>query len=891
MTQYTYMFSEVKENQKDMLGDKGSNLAVMDSLDIPVPPGFTIICQACQQFYKDPKFIDSIWDEIDRRISELEDLTSKKYGSEENPLLLSVRSGAPVSMPGMMDTILNVGINEEILKGLIEQSEDERFALDTYRRFIQMYSDVVIGIDSSEFEKIIQDVKSKISGDVSDADLAVEDLEEIINQYKQLFFDLTGENFPDDPRVQLYEAITAVFNSFQRQRAVYYRKINNIPDSIGTAVTIQQMVFGNYNERSMTGVAFTRDPSTGACKYMGEYLTLAQGEDVLAGIRTPERLSHMKEQFPEIYDELKQYFKKLEIHFKDLQQIEFTVEEGRVYLLQTRRGERTAAAQVKIAIDMMHEGILAEREAILRVDPQKLTQLLFKRIDESRDYDLISIGIDASPGAVTGEIVFDAEKAEHWANKGKRVILVRPETKPDDIHGLIAAEGILTAHGGKTSHAAVVARAMGKPAVCGATKLHIDAGKNYCHYGLRKLKEGDIITIDGTSGLVVNGAANLIDPELPEEFHELLEISDKIRSLDVRGNADTQQMAKDALKFGAQGIGLCRTEIMFIKPIIQEVLMAISTEERKKVLEKIKPLQKEHIKQILEIMEGKPVTIRLLDPPLHEFLPDMQELQRKLYELKTENTGERNGDGNYEDTKNLITLVESLSEANPMLGLRGCRLGILWPEINHTTCTAIFEAACELKVNGIEIKPEIMIPFVGFIDELKIIREDIEKIAARVCKDFKVELDYKIGTMIEVPRSALIAEEIAEISDFLSFGTNDLTQMTLAFSRDDAEGKFLPQYMEKRIVSDNPFEVIDKSGVGKLIEIAIENGKKASSHIETGVCGEHGGNPKSIEYCHSIGIDYVSCSPFQIPIARLAAAQAELKSNHQEPSHNFRHHE
>jgi pyruvate,orthophosphate dikinase len=878
---YVYMFSEGKKELKNTLGGKGANLAEMTNLEFPIPQGFTITCQACLEFFKNPKFLEDITPKVESSLKNLEKLTGKKFGSVNDPLLVSVRSGAPMSMPGMMDTVLNLGLTEENLIGLAKKTENERFALDAYRRFIQMFGDVVMGIDHDDFEHILQEVKSKIGLDAKDTDLKIEDLKEIIKQYKELYKSKIGEEFPDDPKEQLYKAIRAVFDSWNSPRAVYYRKFNRIPN-FGTAVNIQQMVFGNMGDSSLTGVAFTRDPATGERQKMGEYLTNAQGEDVVAGIRTPKKLNDMKEEFPKVYAELTDLMDKLESHYKDMQDIEFTVQEGNLFLLQTRTGKRTALAEVKIAVDMMHEGVISEEETILRVDADKLTSLLFKRIDEKAVYELLTTGINASPGAVSGQVVFEPEDAEAWKNQGKKVILVRPETKPDDIHGLMASEGVLTVHGGKTSHAAVVARGMGKPAVCGANEIFIDVKKKIFRVKEQEFKEGDVITIDGSSGQVVKGEAPLLEPEISGEFDELLSMADKIRKLGVYANSETIPDTKNAVKFGAEGIGLARTEHMFMAPerlpVVQEMIMSKSTDERKKALKKIKPMQKEDFKGIFRLMAGKPVIIRLLDPPLHEFLPDFTTVTTEVALLRYRLNAGENVKVELKEKEKMLELVSGLHEANPMLGLRGCRLGLTWPEINDMQVEAIFEAAVELKKEGIEVYPEVMIPLIGFISELKPVKEELKKIADKIIKNSGVDLQYMFGTMIEIPRAALTADEIATEAEFFSFGTNDLTQMTLGFSRDDAEGKFIPLYLEKGILTKNPFAAIDQTGVGKLMKMAVKDGRDTRPDLEIGICGEHGGEPSSVEFCHKIGLNYVSCSPFRIPVARLAAAQAQIKN-------------
>ncbi len=878
---YVYNFSEGSKELKNTLGGKGANLAEMTKLGFPIPQGFTITCQACLEYFNNPTFLEEITPKIETVLKNLEKLSGKSFGSKTDPLLVSVRSGAPMSMPGMMDTVLNLGLTEENLIGLAKKTGNERFALDAYRRFIQMFGDVVMGIDHDDFEHILVGVKDKVGKDTQDTDLTIDHLKELIKQYKMLYKEKIGEDFPDDPKEQLYKTIKAVFDSWDSPRAVYYRKFNRIPN-FGTAVNVQQMVFGNMGDSSLTGVAFTRDPATGEKVKFGEYLTNAQGEDVVAGIRTPKKFNDMEQEFPKVHAELSGLMDKLEDHYKDMQDIEFTVQEGKLYLLQTRTGKRTALAMVKIAIDMMHEGYISEEEAILRVDADKLTSLLFKSIDNKADYELLTTGINASPGAVSGQVVFEPEDAESWTHAGKKVILVRPETKPDDIHGLMAAEGVLTVHGGKTSHAAVVARGMGKPAVCGASEIFIDVKKKFFRVKGQEFKEGDIITIDGSSGQVVKGEAPLLEPEISGEFDELLAMADKIRKLGVYANSETIPDTKNAVKFGAEGIGLARTEHMFMAPerlpVVREMIMSKSTDERKKALKKIKPMQKEDFKGIFRLMAGKPVIIRLLDPPLHEFLPDFTTVTTDVALLRHRLNAGEDVKAELKEKEKMLELVSGLHESNPMLGLRGCRLGLTWPEINDMQVEAIFEAAVELKKEGIEVYPEVMIPLIGFISELKPVKDELKKVADRIIKESGVDLHYMFGTMIEIPRAALTADEIAKEAEFFSFGTNDLTQMTLGFSRDDAEGKFIPLYLEKGILAVNPFAAIDQIGVGKLMKMAVNDGRSTRPDLEVGICGEHGGEPSSVEFCHRIGLNYVSCSPFRIPVARLAAAQAQIKT-------------
>ncbi len=885
---YIYDFIEGKKELKNLLGGKGANLGEMTNLGLNIPSGFTITTEVCLEYFQNP---EQIMAEIEpiviKHLKELEKKTGKKFGDERNPLLVSVRSGAPQSMPGMMDTVLNLGLNDVSVKGMAEQTDNPRFAYDSWRRFIQMFGDVCMGIGDEKFERILNKYKREISRNAQDTDLTVSDLQKIIADYKALYEKEIGSPFPQDPYKQLFLAIEAVFKSWNNKRALTYRKINNIPD-LGTAVNIQTMVFGNKGWDSATGVAFTRDPSTGENMKFGEYLSNAQGEDVVAGIRTPKKLEEMKDEFPKIYNELRKTMEKLENHYKDMQDIEFTIENGILYILQTRNGKRTPSAAVKIAVDMVKEGLISKEEAIMSLDPNKISKLLFKSIDEHAVIHVLANGINASPGAVSGKVVFDPDKAEAMANAGeKEIILVRPQTKPDDVHGLYASSGVLTQFGGKTSHAAVVARGMGKPAVVGAQEIEIDEEKAEFRVGDTIIQEGEFITIDGTLGRVIEGKVPLIEPEIKGEFSELLEMADEIRILGVRANADTPTDAKKALEFGAEGIGLTRTEHMFMAqdrlPVVQKMIIARTQEERQDALNKILPMQKGDFYEIFKIMEGKPVTIRLLDPPLHEFLPDLSIVQLEYQELKMTNELSRSLlnnsplDNEIKKKSKVISLIRSLSEENPMMGLRGCRLGIVWPEINEMQVKAIFQAACELKLKGVNVIPEVMIPLIGMISELQLVKSQLLEIAEETIKDYGVELDYKFGTMIEIPRAALTADEIAIEAEFFSFGTNDLTQMTYGFSRDDAEGKFLPIYLNKEILDTNPFEVLDQDGVGKLMKMALKLGKQTRPDLKCGICGEHGGEPRSIKFANSIGINYVSCSPFRIPVARLAAAQATIE--------------
>ena len=874
---YVYFFGEGNASMKLLLGGKGANLAEMTRIGLPVPPGFTITTEACTHYYKNNQsWPEGLAEEVEENLKLLEEKAGKKLGDPDNPLLVSVRSGAPASMPGMMDTILNLGLNDQVVEGLAKLTNNRRFAYDCYRRFIQMFGNVVMGIGHDEFEAILDEVKREVGAKL-DTDLDANALRKVIDRYKELYKKATGEDFPQDPKEQLRRAINAVFESWNNKRAITYRKINNIPEDWGTAVNVQMMVFGNMGFDSGTGVGFTRNPSTGEKEYYGEYLLNAQGEDVVAGIRTPKPIVEMQKDLPQVFEELKKVYEILEKHYKDMQDFEFTIEKGKLYLLQTRTGKRTAQAAIKIAVDMVKEGLIDEKTAVKRVEPEQINQLLHPRIDRSQSLKVLAKGLPASPGAAYGKVVFDADEAEELGNNGERVILVRPETTPDDIHGVVAAQGVLTSRGGMTSHAAVVARGMGKPCVAGCETIKIDLDKRMFSANGVVVKEGDYITIDGSTGEVILGQVKTIPPQLSSDFQTLLSWADKFRRLGVRANADTPADAKKALEFGAEGIGLCRTEHMFMAqerlPWVQKMIMAQDAEERKEPLSKIGPMQKGDFKEILRVMKGKPVTIRLIDPPLHEFLPKLEDLLVEVATMRAKGiTGPE-----LEEKEQLLKVVRGLHESNPMLGLRGCRLTILYPDIAEMQVRAIMEAACELSQEGIKVLPEIMIPLVGHRNEIKILKERLDQVAQEVINKYQVDVHYSFGTMIEVPRAALVADQIAEYAEFFSFGTNDLTQMTFGYSRDDAEGKFLFFYEENGILEEDPFQVLDQEGVGQLMRMGVEKGRSTRPNLKCGICGEHGGEPRSVKFCHEIGLNYVSCSPFRVPIARLAAAHAALE--------------
>ncbi|MDP4171628.1 MAG: pyruvate, phosphate dikinase [Bacillota bacterium] len=877
MKKFVYLFNEGNSSMKALLGGKGAKLAEMTKIGLPVPDGFTITTEACNDYYEAGKKITTdVTDQVLQALHTLEDQTGKQFGNPGNPLLVSVRSGSVFSMPGMMDTILNLGMNDETVEGLAKLTENPRFAYDSYRRFIQMFSDVVLEVDGFYFEQLLEETREN-KGYSSDPDLSAADWQEVIAGYKGIVKKHTRKAFPQDPKEQLFLAINSVFDSWNNQRAIVYRRLNKIADHLGTAVNIQSMVFGNMGNDSGTGVAFTRNPSTGESDLYGEYLINAQGEDVVAGIRTPLPIRTLKEEMPEVFQQFSETYDLLERHYKDMQDIEFTVERGKLYILQTRTGKRTAQAAIRIAVEMVNEGIIDKNEALLRVDPEQLNQLLHRRIDDKFERKQLAKGLPASPGAATGQVVFDADEAETLTSEGKKVILVRPETTPDDIHGIIAAQAVVTSRGGMTSHAAVVARGMGKACICGCEAMKIDLREGQFQVGDTVVNHGDIITIDGATGEIMLGEIPMIDPELSDEFQLLLSWADDVRDLGVRANADNPEDAKKAFEFGAGGIGLCRTEHMFMDskriPIVQSMILAETYEERKVALDQLLPMQQGDFEGIFEAMQGHPVTIRLLDPPLHEFLPDKEELLVEVTKLQITDPQSRE----LKMKEILLKKVRQLHEYNPMLGHRGCRLGMIHPEIYFMQAKAIFYAASSLAERGITVNPEIMIPLVGHVNELKEMRKLVNEAGKQVKEEKGTVIDYTVGTMIEIPRAALTADRIAEEADFFSFGTNDLTQTTFGYSRDDAEGKFLQTYIEEKVLPENPFAVLDTEGVGKLVEMGVTLGRQTKPGLKTGICGEHGGEKHSIEFCYKTGLDYVSCSPYRVPLARLAAAQATIR--------------
>jgi pyruvate,orthophosphate dikinase len=879
---YVYTFgggkAEGSAKMKNLLGGKGANLAEMSGLGIPVPAGMTITTEVCTYYYdNEQKYPAELEKQVDDALKHIEKIMGAKFGDPKNPLLLSVRSGARVSMPGMMDTVLNLGLNEETIKGIIEKTGNERFAYDSYRRFIQMYSGVVMGAEGEHFEHIIDELKAE-KGVKLDTELTADDLKTLCTRFKELVKKDLGHDFPDNPKEQLWGGIGAVFKSWMTPRAIEYRRLHNIPGNWGTAVNTQAMVFGNMGDDCATGVAFTRDPGNGEKRFYGEYLVNAQGEDVVAGIRTPQPINiaakkdesekSLEEVMPKDYKELEGYYRKLEKHYRDMQDIEFTIQQGKLWMLQTRNGKRTGPAAVKIAVDMVNEKLIDKKEAVMRVEPEQLDQLLHPSIDPKAKREIVAKGLPASPGAAVGQVVFTADDAAEWERHGKKVILVRVETSPDDIKGMAVAQGILTARGGMTSHAAVVARGMGTPCVAGCGELTIDYGTKKAKIGNITIEQGDPLTIDGTSGEVMLGEMHTIEPELTGEFGTFMAWTDEVKRLKVRTNADTPHDSEVARKFGAEGIGLCRTEHMFFEgeriDAVREMIMAEDVEGRKEALAKILPMQKGDFKGIFKVMDGYPVTIRLLDPPLHEFLPHTEEEIKDL-------AGKMG-----ESVETLKAKKDELHEFNPMLGHRGCRLGVTFPEIYAMQAQAIMEAACELvRDEKITVIPEIEIPLVGSVGELAQMRAVCEKVCEEVIKRTDTKVDYTIGTMIELPRACVTADEIARYADFFSFGTNDLTQTTFGFSRDDA-GKFLKEYTKKKILAADPFVTIDQKGVGEMMKMGVEKGRSVKPNLEIGICGEHGGESASVAFCNAIDLDYVSCSPYRVPLARLAAARAVL---------------
>jgi pyruvate,orthophosphate dikinase len=877
---WVYHFTEGSGKMRDLLGGKGAGAAEMTRAGMPVPPGFTITTEACRAYLANRgKFPTGLWEQATAALKTLERKTGKHFGDPNNPLLVSVRSGAKFSMPGMMDTVLNLGLNEETAKGLAALTKDERFALDARRRFIQMFGKTVMGIDGEKFEHALSEAKKR-AGVKTDPELKPADLRKLVTRFLAIYKDATGHEFPSDPVVQLRAAIEAVFKSWNTDRAKTYRRMERIPDDLGTAVNVQMMVFGNMGKNSGTGVAFTRNPITGKKELYGDYLANAQGEDVVAGVRDTEPISALKRRLPKVSAEFEGYARKLEKHYKDVQDLEFTVERGKLYMLQTRSAKRTGEAAVRIAVDMVSEGLINRKEAVARVEPRQLEQLLFPRVDPSAKVHALTRGVPASPGAATGQAVFDADTAQEWGKQGKAVILVRIETNPNDVHGMVEAKGILTQTGGTASHAALVARGMGRPCIVGASKVLVNLSTRSFSVDGVTVKEGDEITIDGLTGDVYLGRVPTIDPK-PLSKHPqanaILSWADGIRRLEVWANADYPRDAIKARENGAQGVGLCRTEHMFMEqdrlPIVQAMIMATTTKEREKQLDLLLPIQRSDFHGILSVMKGLPVVIRLIDPPLHEFLPNRDGLVSEIATLKV--TGTKPAE--LKRLEKILARVEELHEANPMLGLRGVRLSVLFPEITRMQVRAIMEAAADLRKKKVDARPEIMIPLVGTLAEMSAVHRELNPVAELVQKEKGVRVPYKFGTMIEIPRAALTAGEIATEAEFFSFGTNDLTQMTFGFSRDDAERHFIVRYLETKILPRNPFETIDEKGVGRLMELAVREGRKTRPKLEVGICGEHGGDPDSIHLCHRIGLDYVSCSPFRVPIARLAAAQAAME--------------
>ncbi len=879
-----YLFHEGNRDMKELLGGKGANLAEMSNLGLPVPAGFTITTATCIQYLKAKKMPAGVMEAVRKAMKQVEKDTGKGFGDPKNPLLVSVRSGAKMSMPGMMETVLNLGLNDDTMQGIIALTGNERFAYDAYRRFIMMFSSVALHLKRENFDKIMDAMKQK-RGVTEDTELTAEDLKGLVKQYKAFFKKQLKRDFPTDPMEQLETAISAVFGSWNIKRAIDYRNQYKIEHGLGTAVNVQAMVFGNMGDDSGTGVAFTRDVATGEKKTYGEYLMNAQGEDVVAGIRTPIDISQLKKENQKIYKEFVTLATRIEKHYKDAMDIEFTIESGRLYILQCRVGKRTARAAVRIAVEMVKERLITKEEALMRVEPDQVNQLLLPNFDPkektlaAKEGRLLAKGLNASPGAASGAAIFTADRAAELGKSGKAVVLVRPETSPDDVHGMFVSKGILTARGGSTSHAAVVARGLGLPCVAGCEAIRVDDGQRQLSVDGKVLKEGESISIDGTTGEVFAGLIPTIAPDYKKEKEliTLLSWADDVRRLEVWANADYPRDAKRARGFGAQGIGLCRTEHMFMEterlPIVQRMILADNSEDRNAALKKLLPMQRKDFAGLFRAMDGLPVVIRLIDPPLHEFLPSYEELLVDIARLEITSPNSRKLKG----LRKMLAEVEGMRELNPMLGTRGCRLGIIMPEIVEMQTRAIMEAACQCAKAGVDVHVKIMVPLIGHVNELTFVRDRIEPVAKAVVKEKGIKVDYKIGTMIEIPRAALTADEIAKHAEFFSFGTNDLTQTCFGYSRDDVEGKFLLKYLEENILPDNPFQTIDVEGVGKLVEIACTLGRKARKNLELGICGEHGGDPRSVEFCHEVGLDYVSCSPFRVPVARLAAAQAVVK--------------
>ena len=878
-----WLFREGNADMRNLLGGKGANLAEMTNLGLPVPPGLTITTETCMDYINNGnKMPAGLMDEVRLALKEVEEQKGQKFGDAENPLLVSVRSGARVSMPGMMETILNLGLNDQTVEAMIKLTNNPRFCYDSYRRFLTMFGSVAWEMDRQKyFESELEKVKER-EGVKQDTEISAEGLKSLIPVYKNIIKEVTGKEFPQDPYVQLQEAIEAVFRSWNIPRAVAYRNMNKIDHNFGTAVNVQSMVFGNMGDDCATGVSFTRNPATGENKFYGEYLTNAQGEDVVAGIRTPKPIAELETEMPDLYRQYVDIAKKLELGYKDVQDMEFTIEKGKLYILQTRNGKRTAAAAVRIAVEMCEEGIISKERAIQLVDPYSVNQILLPCFDSKAmaEAKKISSGVNASPGAAVGKIVFDTEEAAARGEAGEKVILVRIETCPDDIHGMAVAQGVLTLRGGATSHAAVVAKGMGKPCVSGCEDIKIDLDNETLTAADGTVyRKDDIISLDGGKGLVMAGAVQLVEAQIDENWNKFFSWVDEIREIKVEANADTPKDIKNALKFGAEGVGLCRTEHMFMDPErlpwVQKMIIAGTEEARKEALAQLLPMQYADFYAMFKELGDKPLTVRLLDPPLHEFLPNKEDLIAEVATLKALGKDSK-------EKEEMLHIVEGLSESNPMMGLRGCRLGLTYPEINEMQVRAIFEACCDLKKEGYAVRPWIMIPLIGHVNELKVAKEILVRVAREVMVEKGIEVEYKFGTMIEIPRAALTADEIAEYAEFFSFGTNDLTQMTFGYSRDDAEGKFLNRYVEQKILASNPFETLDTKGVGQLVEMSMTKGKSVNSALVGGVCGEHGGDPDSVKFCHQIGLNYVSCSPFRIPQAKLAAAQAVVESRKKE---------